>query len=64
MYARHRAVQVAVEALTHDLGHWCRTCALPSGIRQWVAVRYLDRMHLQVRAWCGECGGRDITIDA
>lgn len=62
MAARVRLVLVAIEPLSHDEGHWCRYCLLPSGIRQWVAVRFTDRMHLQVRVWCGDCGGHDIDL--
>lgn len=63
MERRHVAVAVVVEPLLHEVGHWCRSCLLPSGISMWVAVRLQDRMHLQLRAWCDHCGGTAITLN-
>lgn len=60
---RVRIVGVVVEPLLHDTGHWCNHCLLGSGIRMWVAVRYRDRMHLQQRTWCDDCGRSNITLD-
>jgi hypothetical protein len=59
----HVTVAVVCEIVAHDHGHWCRTCALATGIRAWVMVRIGHTMGMQVRAWCEECGGRDIEID-
>jgi hypothetical protein len=59
---RYVSTHVVVEPLDFDTRHWCRSCGLPSGIRQWVAVRWMGRMHLQVRVWCDECGGHDIEV--
>lgn len=56
-------VAVVTELLDHDHGHWCRRCALSSGIRAWVTVRIGGRLTMQVRVWCQDCGSRDIVID-
>lgn len=63
MVSRFVTVAVVVELLDHDHGHWCPTCMLSTGVRAWVAVRSSDRMHLQVRLHCTECGNRDIVVD-
>lgn len=54
--AQH-VVSVRAEYLTQDLGLWCNTCMLPSGIRVWVAIYLGPRMHLQERLWCDEHEG-------
>lgn len=59
----HRVVSVKVEAVAHDDGHWCNRCRLSTGIRMWVAVIARDRMHLQQRVRCDECGTKNITIE-
>lgn len=61
--ASNRTVTVVVEALSHDVGHWCRSCALPSGIRQHVAIRTSTRMSFGTQTWCEECGSRDVQVD-
>lgn len=58
-----RVVTVVVEYVGHDLGHWCRPCALPSGVRIWIATRTDGRMALQHRVQCHDCGGTDVVID-
>lgn len=58
-----RLVSVVIEYVAHDLGHWCRPCALPSGIRMWRAVRRPEGMTLQVHLWCDQCGRSDVVID-
>jgi hypothetical protein len=63
MPARYVTVNVVAELLDHDHGHWCPTCLLSTGVRAWVAVRFGDRMHLQMRTHCTECGSRNITLD-
>lgn len=58
------SISMVVELLGHDHGHWCRACALSTGIRVFVAVRRGDgSMSLQARTHCQECGSRDIVID-
>lgn len=62
--ARYVTVHVVVEVLQNTGGHWCTACLLPSGWLQTVAVRCGDRMHLQQRPWCDECGRRDtVALD-
>jgi hypothetical protein len=62
-----RSTVVRFEYLAHDLGHWCNTCRLPSGMRVWVAVHFDSSdggsaMHLQQRLTCDDCGGRDVAL--
>lgn len=58
-------VPVVTELLAHDHGHWCRKCLRSSGIRAWFAIRVgTGRLSMQVRAWCQDCGSRDISIDS
>ena len=52
---------VHMEVVDHDHGHWCNGCQLATGLRIWVSVRHGDRMHLQTRLGCTECGGHHIT---
>lgn len=59
----HAVVTVTIEYVTHELGHWCRDCALPSGMRMWLAVRGPRGMNLQSRVWCDDCGGPNVVID-
>ncbi|WP_364516340.1 hypothetical protein [Nocardioides sp. LML1-1-1.1] len=60
--ARHVTVHVVVEPIETTGGHWCTRCLLPSGWLSWVTLRCADRMHLQLRAWCDECGARDTVV--
>lgn len=64
MATRMRVLSVRVEYLTHDEGHWCNTCMLPSGIRVWVAIISRAGMHLQTRLWCDDHeGSRGVVTD-
>lgn len=51
-----RIVAVTAEPVAVDRGLWCMACMLPGGVRVWVAVRLGDRMHLQERLHCRDCG--------
>lgn len=62
MATNARQVAVRFEYLWHDARHWCVRCVHATGLRMWVAVHLNDRMHLQERRYCTECGGRDILI--
>jgi hypothetical protein len=53
---------VVCEILDHDHGHWCRTCNRSAGVRAWLALRIGHRLGMQVKAWCGACGSRDIEV--
>lgn len=64
MADRVRVTAVVRELVTYDDGHWCTDCALPSGIRSWIAVRQGNRMHLQTLIYCDDCGGHRITATA
>lgn len=55
---------VAVEVVHHDRGHWCNTCQLPAGIRAWVVVYCSHAMRMEIRVWCDDCDGQDVTVDA
>lgn len=60
---RYLTTSVVVEVLDWDDQHWCPACLLPSGIRQWVVLRFPNgRMVAATRAWCDECGSRTIEI--
>lgn len=59
---RYVTTCVVVEELLTDGGHWCTVCLLPSGWRQWLAVRWETRMHLQQQIWCDDCGRRDTVV--
>lgn len=62
MDRRYTTVAVWVEVVDHDHGHWCRTCLHATGIRVWVTVSQGDRMHMQTRLYCYECGGVDVIV--
>lgn len=57
-------VSVVTELLAHDHGHWCSRCLRSTGIRAWVAVRIGGALSLQIRAWCQDCGSRDVEVSA
>ena len=59
---RHRIVQVAVELLDSEPGHWCTACLLPSGWLLRMVVRCGARMHLQEKRWCDECSRTDTVV--
>lgn len=58
----HRAVAVVVERVHAEPGHWCNTCALPSGWLIWLVVRFETRMHMERRTWCDECGRPEAVV--
>lgn len=62
-HVNFRVVTVVVEHLDFDLRHWCRTCNLSTGVRQWLVTRSDSGMRLQTRVWCHECGGHDVVVD-
>lgn len=63
MAERVRVVRVHREVVDVEYTHWCRPCALPSGLRVYVAVRLNARMHLQTHLLCDECGGTDVEAN-
>lgn len=64
MAERVRPVKVTREIVDREYGHWRNPCALPSGMRVWVAVT-LGRvsMHLQTHLLCDDCEGHNITLN-
>lgn len=59
---RVREVKVVVEALVLETGHWCGPCAIPSGIRQIVAVTSPSGAHLQSAVRCVDCNGTTVHL--
>lgn len=55
---RVKVVVVRVEVIDVEAGLWCRTCALPSGLRFWAITNPAMTMHAVLR--CRDCGGHDI----
>ena len=53
-------LHVRTELLALDSGHWCRSCALPSGHRAVVATTLGGRVSVSTVLRCGECRGTDI----
>lgn len=60
---RVRMVTVIVEPVCHELGHWCRPCALSTGIRIWFVTRGDSGLILHSRVVCHECGSHDVIVD-
>lgn len=60
---RAHVVKVRREIVAREYGHWCNTCALPSGMRVHVAVWLRKKMHLQTHLICDDCGGTNITLN-
>lgn len=58
--AGHHVVTAHTELLALDSGHWCRSCALPSGHRAVVAMTIAGRVSVSSVLRCGECRGTDI----
>ena len=56
-----RRVAVRLEYLGHQLGLWCNTCLISSGVRVCFAATTAGRLVLQSTAGCAECGGRDVV---
>ena len=50
-------VAVHTELLALDSGHWCRSCALPSGHRAVVAMTIAGRVSVSTVLRCSECRG-------
>lgn len=62
MPTRLVVVAVRVEILSHDHGHWCRRCQLPSGVRAHVAMTAGDRMQPRHRAVLSSHGPRSVVV--
>jgi hypothetical protein len=56
-------ISMSVETVAHDHGHWCITCALSTGIRFVISTGLGDRLALQERLICVECGGNNIHVN-
>lgn len=55
-----RVLVVAIEVLAVDESQWCRSCALPSGVRVHYVARIGMAMSLRTEARCRDCGSRDV----
>lgn len=53
-------LHVHTELLALDSGHWCRSCALPSGHRAVVATTIAGRVSVSTVLRCSECRGDDV----
>ena len=54
-------VRVTVEVIARDYGLWCRTCALPSGVRTVYATQTGLALSLRTHVCCDDGGcGHDI----
>lgn len=61
---RMRVVTIVHEYLDHETGHWCRPCALPSGVRAWIVIRSDEGwMRIAEGVACYKCGSHDVVID-
>jgi hypothetical protein len=56
------AVPVHVEVLGVEVGHWCRTCLLGSGMRVWYVNRTLGSLCLHSATGCTEDDHDDVEL--
>lgn len=50
-----------IEVLCYDLGLWCRTCNLSSGVRVWFTATIGERTTLRSTLGCTECEGENVA---
>lgn len=55
-------VPVHVEVLGVEVGHWCRPCALSSGIRVWFVRSIFGSMRLCSQTGCLEHDHDDVEL--
>lgn len=56
------SVPVHVELLGVEVGHWCRPCALSTGMRVWYVTRTLGQMSLRSKTGCMEQDHNDVEL--
>jgi len=62
--ARNVTLEVSVEIVAIDTGHWCTQCNLSTGVRACYTVTALGKTSLLADVRCHECGGRDVEVVA
>lgn len=55
-------VPVLVEVLGVEVGHWCRPCALSTGMRVWYVNLSLGRMCMHSATGCVEQDHDDVEL--
>lgn len=55
-------VTVRVEYVGHELGHWCNTCMLSTGVRLWWTTTTEPETTLRSTVFCTECDGANVSL--